>query len=68
MHASTFIQKIFKNVIHTKRLNSINELVQTVIRSKELNLSKLGRSIEGKAQEKSQIHKVNSFLSNKYYQ
>lgn len=68
MHATTFIQKTFTNVIHKKRLNSINELVLTVIKSKELSLSKLGRSLEGKAQEKSQILKVNRFLSNPYYQ
>lgn len=68
MHVHTFIQKTFKDVIHKKRLNSIIELVQTVIQSKELSLSKLGRAIEGRAQEKSQIYKVNSFLSNKYYQ
>jgi hypothetical protein len=68
MHATTFIQKTFKDVIHTKRLNLIAELVQTVITSKELSLSKLGRAIEGKAQEKSQILKVDRFLGNAYYQ
>ncbi|WP_133140577.1 IS4 family transposase [Legionella genomosp. 1] len=68
MQASAILHELLSSSIHKTRLKSLISIVNAVIMSKTLQLSKLGRSLNGKAKERSGIRLIDRFLSNKFYQ
>jgi hypothetical protein len=65
MHAKGFLHKLLLPVMHKKRLRTLEVLVETVLRSKKLSLSELGREMDLPIQERSGIRRVDRFLGNK---
>jgi hypothetical protein len=66
MQVSTILHELLSSSIHKTRLKSLIPIVNAVIKSKKLQLSKLGRRLSGK--ERSGIRLIDRFLSNKFYQ
>jgi hypothetical protein len=68
MHVGSIVQELLGSSIHNTRIKTISVLVEGIIRSKELKLTSLGRSIKIKGKECSAINRVDRALSNKFYQ
>lgn len=64
MHVKGFLHKLLSNTIHNGRLKTLSFAVEAAIHTKELSLTKLGRSINLPIQERSGIQKVNRLLGN----
>lgn len=67
MHVASILPKLLEGSIHKKRISSLCALVEGVICHKKLQLTELGRNLEGK-QERSGIRIVCRVLANTYYQ
>lgn len=67
MHVSQFLHNLFKNTIHKARLSLLITLIEGVIKIKKLNLTALGRALEGNIQERSSIFKVDRFFRNLFF-
>jgi hypothetical protein len=68
MQVSTILHELLSSSIHKTRLKSLIPIVNAVIKSKKLQLTKLGRRLNGKTKERSGIRIIDRFLSNKFYQ
>ncbi len=68
MQVSVILHELLSASIHKTRLKGLISLVNGVIKGKKLQLSLLGRSLEGKAKERSNIRLIDKFLANKFYQ
>lgn len=68
MHAKLFLHKVLGHVIHQARINLLVCVIDAVIRTKELKLTALGRSLELPIQERSGIRKIDRLLGNQYFQ
>lgn len=68
MQVSTILHQLLSLSIHKTRLKSLNPIINALIRSKKLQLTKLGRSLKGKSKERSGIRLIDRLLSNTYYQ
>jgi hypothetical protein len=68
MHAKKLLHKVLNKAIHQKRIIVLTEIVQSVIKTKQLSLTALGRGLDSGIQERSGISKVNRLLANNYYQ
>jgi hypothetical protein len=68
MHAEKLLHKLLDNAIHQKRIGVLTEIVESVIHTKQLSLTAVGRGLSSKIQERSGISKVNGVLANEYYQ
>lgn len=68
MQVSTILHELFSSSIHKTRLKSLITIVNGVIKSKKLQLSQLGRCLNGQAKERSGIRLIDRFLSNQFYQ
>ena len=66
MHVQKFLHKVLGGVIHKRRLDSLSEVVLTAIKIKEVNLTRMGRSLSLPIQERSGIQKVNRLLGNEH--
>jgi hypothetical protein len=55
---------MLSSVMHKKRLDTLKILVTTVLRSKKLSLSELGREMDLPIQERSCLKRVDRFLGN----
>src|SRR5579871_5956095 len=66
MHVKGFLHKLLTPVIHKARIRVLSEVVTAVIRTKELQLTALGRAIDSHIQERSGIQKVNRLLGNEH--
>lgn len=66
MHVKGFLHKMLGDVIHKSRVKVLSEIVLAAINTKELVLTKLGRGLESKIQERSGIQKVNRLLGNEH--
>lgn len=65
MHVKGFLHKLLLPVMHKKRLDTLVLFVTTLIRSKKLSLTELGRAIDLSIQERSGIRRADRFLGNK---
>jgi len=65
MHVKGFLHKLIGSAIHKTRITALSEAVESAINTKILQLSALGRGIEG-IQERSGIQKINRLLGNKH--
>lgn len=68
MQAGAILHELLSSSIHKTRLKSIISIVNALLKSKKLQLSKLGRCLSGKTKERSGIRLIDRFLSNKFYQ
>lgn len=67
MRAQAIIHKLFTNVIHGRRLHVLGQVVETVLCTKKMMLTHLGRHLIGdKTQERSCIRKVDRLVGNKH--
>ena len=64
MHSATLCHKLLSGTTHLKRLNTINEVVDTSLNYKTLAVTQLARRLKGSAKTKSNIRKVDRLLSN----
>lgn len=65
MHAKGFLHKLLFPAIHKTRLTALSDVVTAAICIKKLNLTALGRELDG-IKERSGIQKVNRLLGNKH--
>src|SRR5260221_3411887 len=68
MYAQQCLHKLLGPVIHLGRLNVLIMAVLTVIKTKQLQLTALGRALEQPIQERSRIRKIDRLYGNKYLQ
>lgn len=68
MHAEGFLHKLLSPVMHQKRLTTLSLFVSTVIRTKRLSLTQLGRESNLPIQERSGIKRADRFLGNSHLQ
>lgn len=59
-----FLHKLLSSVMHKKRLTTLTILVITVLNTKKLSLTELGRGIDLPIQERSGIRRADRFLGN----
>jgi hypothetical protein len=64
MHVHPFLHKKFSSVMHSKRLDTLKEMVVSALRNKRLSVTGLGRGLEGNASERSNIRKSDRFIGN----
>lgn len=67
MHVNPFLHNLFKNTIHKARISLLTTLIEGIIKVKKLNLTALGRALEGDIQERSSIFKVDRFFRNSFF-
>lgn len=65
MHVKRFLHYLLSNSIHGKRLTPLCLFVESLIREKKLSLTRLGRALKNKVQEKNNIKRCDRFLGNK---
>jgi hypothetical protein len=65
MYVEGFLHKTLLPVMHKKRLITLTAFVSTVLRSKKLSLSSLGREVDLPIQERSGIRRADRCLGNK---
>lgn len=68
MQVSTILHQLLSSSIHKTRLKGLTPVISAIIKSKKLQLTKLGRSLKGKAKERSGIRLIDNLLANPYYQ
>lgn len=68
MQVSTILHQLLSLSIHKTRLKGLIPVISALIKSKTLQLSKLGRSLSGKSKERSGIRLIDNLLSNSFYQ
>jgi len=68
MYARVFLHKLLSNVIHLRRLNVLILSVMTLIDTKQLQLTSLGRRMDHPIQERSRIRKMDRLLGNQHLQ
>lgn len=64
MHVRPFLHKTLSPVMHLKRLDTLKEMVFSVLLHKRLSVTGLGRGLEGEASERSNIRKSDRFVGN----
>ena len=64
MHVKLFLHKLLAPVMHLKRLETLKKMVEAALVNKKLSVTQLGRSLETKASEKSNILRSNRFIDN----
>lgn len=62
MHATQFLHEMLSPVMHLKRLTTLELLLTGLMNDKKLSVTQLGRSLEGKAQEKNNIKRSDRFI------
>lgn len=67
MHVKQFLHNLFNNTIHKARVSLLVTLVEGIIKTKKLNLTALGRALEGDIYERSSIFKVDRFFRNPFF-
>ncbi len=65
MHVEKVLHKMLIDVMHLKRLNSLVLMVNTVLHTKRLSLTQLGRSLALPIQERSGIRRADRLMGNK---
>lgn len=65
MHVKRFLHNLLSTSIHRKRLDTLYIFVEALITEKKLSLTRLGRALKNKAQEKNNIKRCDRFLGNK---
>jgi len=66
MHVEKVLHTLLLDVIHFKRLTSLLLMVNTLLKSKRLSLTQLGRSLALPIQERSGIRRADRLLGNKH--
>ena len=64
MHVNQLFHKLFNKTMHKKRLAALSEVCETVLQTKSLSVSQVGRRIINTAQTRSNIRKVDRLYSN----
>lgn len=67
MHVSQFLHNLFNDTIHKARVSLLVTLIEGIIKVKKLNLTAVGRALEGDIQERSSIFKVDRFFRNTFF-
>ena len=67
MHVKQFLHNLLDNTTHQARISLLTTLVDGIIKIKKLNLTALGRALEGNIQERSSIFKVDRFFRSKFF-
>ena len=65
MHVNGFLHKLLSSVMHKKRLSTLILMVSTVLNTKKLSLTGLGREMDLPIKERSGIRRADRFLGNK---
>ncbi len=68
MHAKIFLHELLGNAIHKSRVTLLTQVTTAIIKTKVLQLSSVGRSLELAIQERSGIRKVDRLLGNAFFQ
>jgi hypothetical protein len=68
MHVTKILHQLLASTIHKTRIKSLMPIITAIILSKELRLTKLGRSLDTPGKERSAIRRVDRLLANRYYQ
>lgn len=68
MQVSTILHQILSSSIHKTRLKGLIPVITSIIKTKKLQLTQLGRNLRGKAKERSGIRLIDNLLANPYYQ
>lgn len=68
MQVSTILHQLLSTSIHKTRLKGLIPVISAIIKSKKLQLTQLGRSLSGKATERSGIRLIDNLLGNPFYQ
>jgi len=68
MQVSTILHQLLSSSIHKTRLKGLIPVISAIIKSKKLQLTQLGRSLRGKAKERSGIRLIDNLLANPFYQ
>ena len=68
MQVNLILHQLLSLSIHKTRLKGLSLVISAIIKSKKLQLSKLGRSLKGKSKERSGIRLIDKLLSNLFYQ
>lgn len=64
MYVKQFLHKKLASVMHQKRLHTLSLLVNTVLQTKRLSVTELGRGLALPIQERSGIRRADRFVSN----
>lgn len=65
MHVRKFLHKLLANVTHKKRIISLILLVEAVLVSKQLSVTRLGRALNLRIKERSGIRRADRLIGNK---
>lgn len=65
MQVKRLCHKLLKGTTHLKRLNTLIDVVDTSLNFKTLSATQIARKLKGLAKTKSNIRKIDRFLSNK---
>lgn len=68
MHVAAILKQLLKSAIHKSRTTSLIPIITALITSKQLQLTKLGRSLDTAGKERAGIRRIDRMLGNKYYQ
>lgn len=68
MYVEKILYQLLNKSIHKTRIKSLSTTLLAIIKSKQLSLTRLGRSLEIKGKERAGIRRVDRLLANKYYQ
>jgi Transposase DDE domain len=68
MHAEKLLHKLLDSTIHQTRIKSLIPVVEAIIETKQLSLTRLGRGLNTGGKERAGIRRMDRILGNKYYQ
>lgn len=68
MQVNTILHQLLSSSIHKSRLKGLIPVISAIIKTKTLQLTKLGRGLKSKAKERSGIRLIDKLLSNPFYQ
>jgi hypothetical protein len=64
MRVERFLHKLLANAIHKKRIGVLSEAVESALVTKNITLTALGRGINNKRKERSNIRKIDRLFAN----
>ncbi len=68
MHVKSLLHKVLDGAIHQTRINSLLPVIQAIVLTKQLTLTRLGRELEIDGKERAGIRRMDRLLANRYYQ
>ena len=68
MHVHPILNKLLNSTIHKSRIKSLIPVIETIIKIKQLTLTKIARNLDLPGQERAGIRRVDRLLANIFYQ